>query len=234
MIRTTDHFIADLRSDLADQPDTEAGGEFDTLWSNRDLLRYLNSAAARLASDTLALSRRFIFKVTARQPTYRFPFWQILDVHRATYTTPALGGGYIDIKQFDINDGYWTDDYGVQVQRSLDLTLEGTPRGFSRDFEPDQLRLYPMPHMDGDVEIYATVLPDILFAGMPVPFQAQQDWDLLLMWAKKMAYEKQDADTLDLSRAKAFESEYLRFMPDRRSEIDRIRRNNAILKPRTC
>ena len=57
-------------------------------------------------------------------------------------------------------------------------------------------------------------------------------WDLMLMWAKKMAYAKQDADTLDLARSQSFEAEYKRYMPDVRSNIDRLRRNNAIMKPR--
>lgn len=233
MLRTTTDFLDDLRSDLADRPDVDdSGNARDTLWSDGDLLRYLNSAAARLATDTLGLRRRFEIPTSSLQPLYKFPYWQIIDIIQASFATPAIGGGDRDLTKFDIDEGIPYDDYGVQYFRTPDFTTVGVPRAYTRDWDDTFLRLFPIPQVDGVLTVHAYIVPDQIQDGMPIPFQAQEDWDLLLIWAKKLAYAKQDADVLDLTRSQAFDREYKLMMPDRRSSIDATRRNNAILRPR--
>lgn len=232
MLRTSDQFIDDIRSDLADRPDIGEGGrERDTLWSDADLLRYLNSAAARLASDTLGLRKQFTIQVTAGTALLPFPYWQVLDFITAGFNSPAFGSSTYNLTQFDMNEGICRDDYGVMINVQPDYNTTGNPRYFTRDVDGTFMRLYPIPMVDGVFTALAYVLPTPIQAGMPVPFQAQQDWDLLLMWAKNMAYRKHDADTLDLDRADAFRAEYNSTVIDRRSEIDRIARDGGIIRP---
>jgi hypothetical protein len=92
------------------------------------------------------------------------------------------------------------------------------------------MRLYPIPQFAGTLSANAIVLPQALYPGMPLPCSSLQDFDLILLWCKKLAYAKQDADTLDLARSQAFEAEYQRYMPNRRSEIDRTRRDGGVMR----
>lgn len=231
MIYTVDQIIEDFRSDVFDRPDTDdAGNARDTLWSDEDALRYLNSAAARLASDTLALRRRFELAVDANQPLVRFPYTEILDDLVVSFSIPGLGRRR-SLREFDIDQGIVRDDYGVQIYEPVDLDATGTPSHFTRDYDNQFMRLWPVPTIAGTLSAHAYVLPQEMVMGMPLPFSAMQDRDLLLMWMKKMAYAKQDADTLDLQRSKDFEAEYARTVLNRRSEIDRIRRDGGVMRP---
>lgn len=228
---TVAQLTEDFRSDVFDRPDFDENGVArDALWSDAEILRYINSACARLASDTLALRRRFEITVAAGVATVRFPYDEILDALTVSFVVPGLGRRR-DLRMFDIDEGICGDDYGHRIYTTPDLDAVGTPTHFTRDYDNRYMRLWPVPQLPGVLHAHAIVLPQPLQAGMPLPFAARQDLDLLLMWMKKLAYAKQDADTLDLDRSIEFEREYMRFMPDRRSEIDRIRRDGGIVRP---
>jgi len=231
MIYTTDQLTADFRSDVFDLPDEDdEGNARDTLWSEEDILRYINEACHRLASDTLALRRTIELNFTAGTAFMPAPLDEILDIIVATFSIPGLGRQRA-LRKFDIDDGLTGDDYGVIYYTMPDLDAEGMPTHYTRDWNNASVRLWKVPHIAGKLTLNAIVLPQPIYAGMPLPFSSPQDRNLLLLWMKKMAYAKQDADTLDLTRSAAFEAEYQRYMPNRRSEIDRLRRDNAILRP---
>lgn len=232
MSRLVENFITDLRSDLADRADVDDEGQKrDTLWCDEDLLRYLNSAAARLASDTLALRHRFVIDTTVGGATYAFPYWRIIEILTASWYSPVYGRAGRKLRQFDIDGDIEREDYGEMIHVSPDLSTGGTPGWFTRDWDNAFMRLYPVPQEAGTLEVHAIVLPADLYPGMALPFQARQDYDLLLMWAKHMAYAKQDADTLDLTRSDSFKRQYDIAVRDRCSEIDRIRRDGGIMRP---
>ena len=232
MIYTVDRLIEDFRSDVFDLADVDDGGNArDTLWSDTDALRYANHACAQLASDTLAIRRRFQFNIRAGQATVRFPFSEILDALVVDFSIPGMGRrrGLI---HFDIDTGIYRDDYGAQSFLRPDMDAVGQPTHFTRDYDDNMMRLWPVPYMDGVLTALATALPQELHAGMPLPFSAPQDRHLLLLWMKKLAYAKQDADTLDLTRSKEFEAEYRDLALGRRYEIDRTRRDVGTVHPR--
>jgi hypothetical protein len=230
MIITVEEGIDAIRSDLFDKADVDDDGNArDTLWSDPELLRYFNSACARWASDTLALRRRFEFAVAADQALVRFPYSEILDELNINFVVPSLGRRRT-LVSFDLDDDIVMDDYGVQVAQTPDLDRRGTPTHYTRDYDNQFLRLWPIPIVAGTLSASAIVLPQQLYPGMPLPCSALQDFDLIALWVKKLAYAKQDADTLDLTRSMAFEAEYKRYVPDRRSEIDRNRRDGGVMK----
>lgn len=231
MLATVDQLIEEFRSDVFDRPDVDdMGTARDMLWSDADVLRYMNSAAARWASDTLALRRRFVFTVAPGNALVRFPYSEILDDLSVTFSVPGFGRQR-RLHKFDIDDGIKRDDYGLQVFESPDLEAVGMPSHYTRDYDNKYMRLFPVPYVAGTLSAHAITLPAELHPGMPLPIEARQDLDLLLMWMKKLAYAKQDADTLDLDRSEKFEAEYKRFMPDRKSEIDRTRRVGGTMFP---
>lgn len=232
MLYTVNKLIEDIRSDLFDKPDVgEDGVERDALWSYDDLLRYYNEAAAQLASDLLSLRRRFVVDVLPGQATVRFPFDQILDELQVSFTMPGYGR-LRHLRQFDVEEGLYVDDYGLQVATTPDLEAVGVPSHFSRDYEDGYMRLWKVPHVAGRLEMIAIASPPPALGNVPLPFQHPKDRALLLMWMKKLAYEKHDADTLDLDRAREFEGQYREGTRLRRPEIDRQRRDNAIMRPR--
>ena len=233
MIYTVDELIADFRSDVFDNPDVDGEGvERDALWSASDILRYINTACGQLARDTLALRKRFEFSITADEPLVRFPYDEVLDVITAEFNAPAYNGAGRWLRPFDIDEGIRREDYGVMITSAPNLETTGTPSHFTRDYDNLFLRLYPIPAVDGDLIVHAYVVPQRLYAGMPLPFTSEIDRYLLLLWMKKMAYAKQDADTLDLSRSGAFDAEYREGALARRSELDRIRRpSGGIVRP---
>lgn len=232
MFYTVNKLIEDIRSDLFDRPDVDEDGvERDALWSYSDLLRYYNEAAAQLASDLLSLRRRFVVDVMPGQATVRFPFDQILDELQVTFTVPGYGRRRA-LRQFDVEQGIAVDDYGAQVYSAPDLTAGGMPTHFSRDYEDGFMRLWRVPNVAGTVEAVAVASPAPALGNVPLAFQHPKDRALLLQWMKKLAYEKHDADTLDLDRARDFESQYREGVRLRRPEIDRLRRDNGIMRPR--
>lgn len=230
MIITVEEGIEALRSDLFDKADVDDDGNArDTLWSDADLLRYFNSACARWASDTLALRRRFEFAVAADQALVRFPYSEILDELSVSFVVPSLGRRRT-LRKFDLDDTLVADDYGTQVEITPDLDKRGMPTHYTRDYDNQFLRLWPVPFVASTLSATAIVLPQQLYPGMLLPCTSVQDFDLIALWVKKLAYAKQDADTLDLDRSVAFEREYKREVLNRRSEIDRTRRNGGVMK----
>lgn len=231
MLRTTKDITDEFRSDVWDQPDVDAdGSDRDSLWSDDEILRYINSACARLASDTLALRRRFSITVLAGDPMVRFPYEEVLDDLQVSFVVPGLGRRR-GLHQFDLNDGIAADDYGHQIYTFPDLDAVGMPTHFTRDYDNTYMRLWKIPHVSGVLDAHAIMLPATLYSGMMIPFAARSDIDLLLMWMKHLAYAKQDADVLDLSRSTAFGEQYMAMVRDRKSEIDRVRRDGGIVRP---
>lgn len=232
MLYTVHKLIEDVRSDLFDKPDVgEDGVERDALWSYEDLLRYYNEAAAQLASDLLSLRRRFVVDIAPGQATVRFPFDQILDELQVSFSVPGYGRRRA-LRQFDVEQGVCVDDYGVQVYTMPDLEAVGMPSHYSRDYEDGYMRLWRVPHVAARLEAVAIASPQPAAGDVPLPFQHPKDRALLLQWMKKLAYEKHDADTLDLDRARSFETQYHEYARLRRAEVDRTRRDNAIMRPR--
>lgn len=231
MVPTVHTLIDDLRSDLYDKVECgEDGSPRDTLWSYEDLLRYYNEAAAQLASDLLSLRRRFVVEVPPGQATVRFPFDQILDELQVSFTVPGYGRRR-HLRQFDVETGLCVDDYGLQTATVPDLEAIGFPSHFSRDYEDGYMRLWRVPNTGGRLEVVAIASPQPALGNVPLPFTHPKDRALLLLWMKKLAYAKHDADTLDLDRSITFGREYHEAVVRRRLEIDRLRRDNGIMRP---
>jgi hypothetical protein len=220
-----EQLVADFRSDVADRADVDQdGNERDTLWSAADVLRYINTAVARLASDTLAIRKNFEVALIGNRATYTAPY-ELLDIVRArlTYGPGAETGRSLTV--FDLDEGFIEDDYGQLYYTTRDIeTKTGIPRGITRDFDPMTIRVFPIPVEVGTVYINASIVPPEIQEGVPIPFQSFKDRELLLMYMKKLAYAKQDADVLDLRRSQAFADEYDEKVIERAAEIDRDRR----------
>lgn len=238
MLYTAAQIIADFRSDVFDAVVVDdAGIARDTLWSAADALRYLNQAIAQVATDTLQHRVRLSLPVVANEPLLYLPT-ELLEVIRVDLTTTDSEGAPIGssrgLEWFNIDEGILRDDYGLRYVVPVDLeTSTGTPRHITRDYDPAMLRLYPIPLEPGILYLYASAIPDeLLSVSMPLPFSGRKERHLMLLWMKKLAYAKHDADTLDLRRSADYEAEYRVAAAERFNELDRDRREGGIMPSR--
>lgn len=215
--------IARLRSDLADREEGIPGeSDADSLWSNEDVLRYLNAAASVTASRTRSLFGTFLCRAVANDPYLNLHkcIGRVLEIQRMYH---SLADRLLVEASFTDNQ-LMTCDYGVQ---RLDVDWEndqGAPEYYLREYQPGKIRLYKIPQETSDVLLTASYVPGAVGEEAEFPFDEEEDIHLVLCWAKKLAYEKQDADTVDLDRAQAFESEFEVRIVERESEKRRIRR----------
>lgn len=233
MIYLVDELIADFRSDVFDRPDVDGSGEpRDTLWSDEDVLRYANAAACQWAADTLAMRANLTLNVTPGKNTY-YTGQEIIEIVRAAIFFPPANTRPRQLAVFNMESGYIKDDYGLTYIYPVNLENDtGPARGITRDYDPRSLRLYPTPIDTATVHINAVVKPQQIFCGMPMPSSDFQDRHLFLAWMKHLAYRKQDADVLDLSRADSFLADYREMVRVRRSDVDRNIRDDRIMVSR--
>lgn len=216
----------EFRIDVDDLP-KEDGDTSACLWSDADIYRYMTSAASQVARRARTLRRIVTLPVTAAEPNIRLPDSQVLDVERAYLVTADR-----DLDPINLNDsGTANRDYGWQTRPSHGWeTRTGTPTHYLLDYRPGYLRLYPAPTAADTLQLHVTSLPTRLTEGCILQFNDQEDQDLLVLWMKKMAYEKHDADTFDRDRAASFEQEFYVRARERESEFRRLRRNPGVVR----
>lgn len=200
----------------------------DSLWSNDDIVWYANSAIDRVLRDTAAETRTFILPVTAGSREVRLPQnLRILDIRAFKL---ASNGRDLDPVNVDSRVGT-NPTYFERWSREIEwdnANQTGVPQRYTRDRRTGRLYLDPVPASADSVYVTATVTTvtaQVYFdLGDSLPFDELVDIHLLLMWMKKLAYEKQDADAMDLSRAESFEAQYATAASTRRWERYRQRR----------
>ncbi len=215
-----------FRREIDDLP-MEDGSTDGCLWSDADIYRYMNSAANVVARHVMSLYKIFTFTVTSGEPMIKLPAERVLKVRRAYLTT----GQYRPLNQLNMDDDFVVDDYGLRlVSVSAWETNTGPPSAFVLDYRPGYLRLYPIPSSDNELVMHAHVLPALILAGDIVPFTADEDISLVLLWMKKLAYGKHDADTKDPIQELKFESEFFRRTGEREPEFRRQTRAPGVTR----
>lgn len=219
---TSDDVINRFRSDVddplrgpVDDPDVDA------LWKIVDVNGYLEDAVERVALKTLVQFKTLALQVTADDPYVKLPSsLQVLDIERA----------YLE----GANRELWPQNVDTPMRRLGDYgapfvtltsnweTATGTPARYLRDETPNRLRLVPIPTAADTLRVTAKTVP-FFVAGMPLPFTTREDQHLVLLWMKKLAYSKHDADTYDPQRAEKFEAEFEARGVDRKYEAQRLR-----------
>lgn len=222
MVVTTDDLVARFRSDVDDPlrgPTTAPDN--DCLWKISDVNYYMTVAASKVGRQGMQVFQTFTLPVVASQPTVYLPKGALFisDIRRAYMQTIRR-----ELRETNIEDlKNYHRDYGEIIGSGGWEELTGYPRWFIRNYYPGQLRLVPIPAAADTLEITAMMVPR-LQDGMPLPFEDPIDVELMLMWMKKMAYSKNDADTYDADKALKWQREYENGILDRNSEARRVRR----------
>lgn len=224
MITTSDDLVGIFRREVDDLPQ-QNGSTAGSLWSDDDIYRYMNSAANMTARRVMSLYKIFELDITAGEGLIKFPTERILKVRRAYSIT-----GRREIRQLNMSDSYIIDDYGLSVRSATWETTTGPPNSFALDYRPGYLRLFPIPTANDTLVVHAHVIPAIMVPGDTVPFTADEDISLVLMWMKKLAYDKHDADTFDAGKSQRFEAEFERRVREREPEFRRQTRSPGVVR----
>ena len=221
-VLTTADLDARFRSDVDDPlrgPVTAPDN--DSLWSAVDSANYMNDACDKVARVSLSVFKTFSLNVVGGNPMVPLPTgaFTVLDIRHIflASTRKRLHERNVEL------DGTYRYDYGFDTSSLSWEVLTGTPREYMRDYIPGQLRLVPSPIANDTITITACIAPNLL-PGAPLPFSDPGDIYLMLLWMKKLAYQKHDADTFDAARSKAYEEEFETRSHTRAAEARRLRR----------
>lgn len=205
MIATTaDDFVNILRTELADQKTSAERGDGDCLWKDPEMYQYATEAVDRLVSDAKLTQLVVRLPYTAGVPLLRLP-------------------GYISEVRFvyDESDGREIRPQNVEdYQRGgiMPDLFGGTTAGiryYVMDAEPGMIRIAPVPAADGAILVHVSAsLKFPLAAGIPLPKLSADEIRCALFLAKSLAYQKHDAETLDLEKAEYYEQKYVRMVND--------------------
>lgn len=219
---TVAQLIAQLRYDLEDpelpgEANDPTNPDSDSLWTNAELLRYLDDAQRQFCTLVDALPDMFSFtsRVSATQPwVERDPLIKRI---RHGYLTTAQRE-IQPISLVELQRGFVDDDYG---HRSINnwRTSTGTPSYVATDLDNLNWRLIPEPVADDTIEwsVYRLPLDGITNTSSEIEIDERWHYDLL-SWAKYMAFSKQDAETQDATRQAAALNDWnVRVIPEART-----------------
>lgn len=213
-----------FRIEVDDLPKDD-GDTSSCLWSDADIYRYMNSAASQVARRVMSLVQTFTLDIEADEPMIELPTDRILKVYRAFTATRR------ELQQLNLNDdGFTVCDYGITLNVSNWETATGSPQAFCLDYQPGQLRLAPIPTAADTLYLTAAVLPEVFEEGDDLPFTDTDDQELMLLWMKKMAYGKHDADTFDSARTVTYEQEFRERVRQREPEFRRQTRAPGVVR----
>ena len=123
------------------------------------------------------------------------------------------------------------DDYGLRGHTTLHSGDTGSPAAYVRDYDAKALRLLPRPAEAGVLELQCTVnIGEPMEAGADLPTADAEDLRLVLHYMKSLAYQKHDAETEDLARARFYEDRFAAGVRDRESRLRNFRRPPGVVR----
>lgn len=225
---TTDDLAARFRLDVADPLEGADDGPVDSesLWKNIEIFDYMTEAGDAVARETLGLFKLILLPVVADESTVTLPR-SVLDIR---YARLVMAQRELDVtNQNEVMRGQVVCDYGMQFVGGG--RARGTPQTLARDRERKAVVLAPTPVQNDTLELQCSVtLTTPLLCGMPLPFLERPDIRLMLTYMKYLAYAKQDADTLDLTRSNTFKAQFDMGAEDRAVELRRQRRQPSPIR----
>lgn len=197
----------------------------DRLWKTDELYGYLDEGQQEWARRTRALLTEVDVAVVAGQRVLSLPAW-VNDVLEA-----KLVVGRSSVDQLNRNEvAQPKDDYGHAYTRYDDYS-EGVPKFFVLDAVSKQLHLIPIPTADDTLRMRVVSLPKTSFKhGANAPSVDSRDIRLILNWAKYLAYDKQDMETLDKAQSDGFRAKFEADVKVREQEINRLRRRPGTVR----
>jgi hypothetical protein len=128
-----------------------------SLWSNYQLIQYLNQGQNEFAEETYCFKDgdTFSLSLTGDVPTYEIDE-RILKVERAELLSTNRMLALKTIEEFQQSSYY--DDYGHRRSASWEEHT-GTPNSLITDITSDEFRVYPIPTEDDTIKLTVRRLP---------------------------------------------------------------------------
>jgi hypothetical protein len=219
-----DDLLGLMRRELSD-------AEPPYLWSDDDLLQYLDEAQDAFARTTELFTDNTTTSITRVTVTAGEAFVALSPkIHRirdAWLQTERASIQPANLNELD--DLFCSDDYGV-VQRGQWRTSTGTPYYIVTDIERDKGRLVPIPVADDTLELSVVRLPlKSVVENNGLELAAPKHQRAVVLYAKGLAYDTADADTQNGTLAAKFMGEGLGLFLDIRDETKRLRRRPGVV-----
>lgn len=207
---STDELLALLRQDLADTVEP-------FLWSDEELLTYLNDAQVMLARKTDGIPDASTPAVTQLAITPGVEWYPLhAKVLKVRTAIRRSDGGRLEVLTPET-----AERNGVRFNGT-----QGPVRVVVQGFEDRKLRVWPTPTVADTLElaVFRMPLKSLLDAD---PEVAEQHHIHLLLWARSRAYLKQDAETFDKGRSEDFEARFRAYCEEVIREQSRLRRSSG-------
>lgn len=203
--------IERFRSEVAD-PWVPGGNvqnpDEDSLWKDGEIRDYIAEAQSELARRTLMFNARKTLSYSAGDELLEHPK-DYLDFRRA-YAIDGDNYRPLLFRNVDEMEQALTDDYGIGTRTDWVGESGWPPRFLVGDYEQGAFKMVPQPDKAGEVQLLYYRAPELSGIGSTakVAFDKVHHVRALMHWMKALAYRKQDAETLDLQRAREFEAQF--------------------------
>ena len=205
---TPDDLYARFRSDVFDQ-------QVPYLWSDVEVYQYMDAAQKKFCVLTWGILDSTSAKTTITVPYTGVPqndAWvpidpSILHIRRIQRQSDYQKVTPINIEALDNLGLNWDDSYAPRPY-TLDYTV-GQINYVITNMEPNKLRLLYAPAAADVLQMTVYRLPaDITADVQPALEVAASHHEYLLLWMKKLAYDKQDSQTNDPKKSESFEAKF--------------------------
>lgn len=178
------------------------------LWDDEELFRYLSAAQLEFCKEVGGIrdSRSTITQIPASQGDVYVAFDpRILKIKRASVVGVDRPLKIMNIEEVDHPGG--SDDYGSYFSGSVFDTTEGELRALVTGAEENEIRLVRPPREDLTIALTVERAPLYRIADetgddeVEIP---EQHHLALILWAKHLAFLKEDAETFDAGQSDRF------------------------------
>lgn len=207
-----DRFRSDTR-DLGDPP----------LWTSSEIYQYINDAQNMFTRLTGGIADA-TSPVTQVEATAGATFISLSPKILKIRTVQRVSD-YQDVELLNIEDMQRPSvsrDYGLSTRFSrLDATT-GPVRALILGMEANRARLVDIPEVTDTLSltVYRMPLEDITASGQDLEVD-EQHHEHLLLWVKRCAHMKQDAEAYDRGRAERFEQQFVTYCEQAKLERER-------------
>jgi hypothetical protein len=206
-----------LAKDIAIEFRTQVDDEDtdDPLWTDVEVVRYMNLAQHDFAKRTLCLadaSTASVVQLAVTNTSKWVPYSPlILEFDPMSAYSAVLEREIPILDKYDFHRRMGGDDYGLRRPLSTGWrTRTGSAQALISGIEVDKLRIYPIPTADDTLEVQVKRLPinlitDISSTSVEVPEIQAMFHEDLIVYMMHRAYLKQDAECYD----KGMSADYL-------------------------
>jgi predicted heme/steroid binding protein len=210
-------------SDLYDRFRTDV---FDTaepyLWTDGEVFAYMDAAQKQFCR--LSGGIKDASSALTQVPIVATEAWvtydpRILKITRANRLSDFRKVEVMTIESLESVNA--ADDYGIASAYTLD-NIQGAVQAIVTNLEDGKIRLVRVPKENDTLQLAVYRLPLVTINDTDMALEIdEQHHEYLLLWMKKLAYSKQDAETRDDKKAAANELAFRAYCEQARAERER-------------